>query len=81
MCKDNIEIKCKYCGEMNENRPDANFCIYCGKPIINICINNKCDVNTLDDNAAFCYKCGEPSLFNDYSIISPKYIDNMDLPF
>lgn len=82
MCKNNnVDIKCKYCGELNKNQLDAIFCIYCGKPLVNQCINNQCDVTILDEKAAFCHKCGEPSLFNDYSVVAPKFIQNDDFPF
>lgn len=53
--KDNVEIKCKACGEMNPQK--AKFCCSCGAEIIKIKFCSNCGAE-LKAGSNFCSDCG-----------------------
>ncbi|GAA4828909.1 hypothetical protein GCM10023310_02310 [Paenibacillus vulneris] len=75
-------VTCLRCSKTaNEN---DKFCIDCGAPLQNRCsdepglLKKGCSYLNVQ-NAAFCAKCGEPTLFQLHGLITPIY-DNANKP-
>ncbi|MGV3487285.1 MAG: hypothetical protein ACO1OC_01690 [Tuberibacillus sp.] len=65
---------CARCGYVNDK--DHKNCIKCGAPLLNKCadepglIHKGCSF-TNKPEAAFCAKCGHPTIFNKEGIVTP----------
>lgn len=61
-------MRCPNC-DFENHLEDAKFCQQCGIYLINLCTNQRCDLNNgeespLPDDAKFCPYCGSETSFN-----------------
>lgn len=59
--EENINV-CIKCG-VNDNPQDAEFCYYCGIPLINRCLVESCK-HVCQQYAVRCNKCGGETLYH-----------------
>lgn len=79
--------KCLNCGKPCQPEiGKAEFCIYCGAPLINTCTNNHCtnSEKSLSLEAVHCPLCGSKTVFKTFGlVVEPKdtKISNVDDDF
>ncbi|WEG12004.1 zinc ribbon domain-containing protein [Pullulanibacillus sp. KACC 23026] len=68
------KILCYRCG-YSADKGDKH-CVLCGAPLENLCmdepglVHSGCGAKN-DPHAAFCKKCGHPTLFHHHGIVTP----------
>jgi DNA-directed RNA polymerase subunit RPC12/RpoP len=71
-CKSTVTVE-KVQGEV--------YCKYCGSPIFNYCSNEQSCGVELDDDAAYCTKCGSRSIFLNSDLVVSKHKVDKEYPF
>lgn len=70
--------RCTQCGY--EIDKDANFCLICGKKMVNVIICTECSLE-LNDSQKYCPKCGTKNIFleNEFNTITTsRSLSNVD---